>query len=134
MLDVNLNTDLADRLGLTHAEASSFLQGAFDGPPVSTFWEGDRAVDIVLRADPGAPGAFDDVRDTYVSASVSGTRVPLRAVADLAPAWQTSRIVRRNGVPTLTVRCLVAPGSYASDILKDTLPRCRPCPCPPATG
>jgi multidrug efflux pump subunit AcrB/outer membrane protein TolC len=125
VLDVNLDTDLADRLGLTHAETSKILQGAFDGAPVSTFWEGDRAVDILLRVDPAHRGSFGDLRDTYVNAMVSGTRVPLRAVADLAPAWQTSRIVRRNGVPTLTVRCLVAPGNYASDILKDTLPKVR---------
>ena len=130
VVDVNLNTDLADRLGLTHAQASHFLQGAFDGAPVSTFWEGDRAVDILLRVDPAHRSTFDDVRDTYMDASVSGTRVPLRAVADLAPAWQTSRLVRRNGVPTLTVRCLVAPGSYASDILKNTLPKVKALPLP----
>jgi multidrug efflux pump subunit AcrB/outer membrane protein TolC len=131
MVDVNLNTDLADRLGLTHAEASNFLNGSFDGLTVSTFWEGDRAVDILLRADPGHRDSFDAARDTYVNALVSGSRAPLRAVADLAPTWQTSRLVRRNGVPTLTVRCLPANGSYASAILKAALPKVRALALPP---
>ena len=133
MVDVNLNTELANRLGLTHADASSFLQGAFDGMTVSTFWEGDRAVDVVLRADPGHRDSFDAARDTYVNALVSGNKAPLRAVTDLAPVWQISRIVRRNGVPTLTVRCLTADGIYASAILDRTCRRCGRCPCLPAT-
>lgn len=125
VLNVNLNTELANRLGITHMGVSNLLNGAFDGAPVSTFWEGDRAVNIVLRVDPAHRASFDDVRDTYVGSSIGGEKVPLRAVADLAPSWQTSRIVRRNGVPTLTVRCLAAPGTYASAILKDALPKVK---------
>jgi outer membrane protein TolC len=125
MLDVSLNTDLADRLGLTHAEASGFLAGAFDGMPVSTFWEGDRAVDIVLRADSAHRDSFNAVGDTYVNSMVSGSKAPLRSVANLTPQWQTSRLVRRNGVPTLTVRCMAAKGHYASAVLSGALPKVR---------
>jgi multidrug efflux pump subunit AcrB/outer membrane protein TolC len=131
MLAFSLNTELASRLGLTHADASSFLQGAFDGTTVSTFWEGDRAVDVVLRADPGHRDSFDAARDTYLSASLSGNKAPLRMVTDLVPVWQISRIVRRNGVPTLTVRCLTADGVYASAVLDRTLPKVRALPLPP---
>ncbi|BDU74143.1 efflux RND transporter permease subunit [Mesoterricola silvestris] len=131
LLDVNLNTNLADRLGLTHEETSGFLRGAFDGVPVSTFWEGDRAVNILLRADPEHRGSFDAVGNTYVNSGVSGSKAPLRAVADLSPAWQTSRIVRRNGVPTLTVRCLPAAGVYASAILAKTQPKVDALPLSP---
>jgi outer membrane protein TolC/preprotein translocase subunit SecF len=125
LVNVNLNTELANRLGITHMGVSSLLYGAFDGAPVSTFWEGDRAVNIVLRVDPAHRASFDDVRDTYVGSSITNGKVPLRAVAELAPAWQTSRIVRRNGVRTLTVRCLAAPGTYASSILTDAMPKVK---------
>jgi multidrug efflux pump subunit AcrB/outer membrane protein TolC len=125
LVNVNLNTELANRLGITHMGVSNLLYGAFDGAPVSTFWEGDRAVNIVLRVDPAHRASFDDVRNTYVGSSISNGRVPLRAVADLAPSWQTSRLVRRNGVRTLTVRCLAAPGAYAANILKAALPKVK---------
>lgn len=125
MVNVDLNTELANRLGITHMGVSNLLNGAFDGAPVSTFWEGDRAVNIVLRVDPGHRSSFDDVRNTYVGSSITNGKVPLRAVADLSPAWQTSRLVRRNGVRTLTVRCLYAPNTYASAILKDALPKVK---------
>jgi len=131
LVDVNLNTELASRLGLTHTSVSRLLSGAFDGTPVSTFWEGDRAVNILLRVDPEHRTSFDDVRSTYIGSALAEGKVPLRAIADLVPAWQTSRIVRRNGVPTLTVRCFPVPGAYASALLKDALPKLQALPLPP---
>ena len=129
-VDINLDTELANRLGMTNAGVASMLYGAFDGVPVSTFWEGNRAVPIVLRVDPGHRASFDNVRDSYVDSALSDSKVPLRAIAGLTPAWQSSRIIRRNGVPTLTVRCLPAPGSYASAILNALLPKVRALPWP----
>lgn len=130
LVNVNLNTELANRLGITHTGVSNLLYGAFEGAPVSTFWEGDRAVNILLRVDPDHRASFDDVRNTYVGSSITNGRVPLRAVAGLAPTWQTSRLIRRNGVRTLTVRCLAAPGTYASSILQEALPKVKALPLP----
>jgi len=90
---------------------------------VSTFWEGDRAVNIVLRLDAQDRRSFDDVRDAYVTSPITHASVPLRSVADLEPQWQASRIVRRNGVRTLTVRAFPRQGHYASEILKSIDPK-----------
>jgi outer membrane protein TolC len=90
---------------------------------VSTFWEGDRAVPIKLRLEATSRASFEDIEDTYVNSALTGAWVPLRAVARVEPEWQTSRIVRRNGVPTLTVRAFQAPGVYASTILAQAMPR-----------
>ena len=51
--------------------------------------------------------------------------MPLRAIATLAPEWQTSRIVRRNGVRTLTIRAFPKPGIYASKILEQAMPKIK---------
>ena len=103
IVDVNVNDELANRLGITNDSVSKLVAGAFDGGPVSTFWEGDRAVTILLRLDQASRSSFADVRDAYVPSQVTQARVPLRAIAALEPEWQYSRIVRRNGVRTLTV-------------------------------
>ncbi|MCE1229375.1 MAG: efflux RND transporter permease subunit, partial [Firmicutes bacterium] len=131
LANVTLNTELASRLGMTYSGVSKLLSGAFDGTPVSTFWEGNRAVNILLRVDPAHRGSFDDVRDTYVGSSLAPGKVPLRSIAEMTPDWQTSRIVRRNGVPTLTVRAFHAPGTYASGILGKALPKVKAIPLPP---
>ena len=125
MVDVNVNDELANRLGISEASVSQTLYGAFDGAAVSTFWEGDRAVTIKLRLDPASRSSFADIGNTYLDSMLTRARVPLRAIATLAPEWQTSRIVRRNGVRTLTIRAFVKPGHYASKILGQAMPQIK---------
>ncbi|MHB1349269.1 MAG: efflux RND transporter permease subunit [Desulfobulbaceae bacterium] len=122
-VDVKVDDELANRLGITDASVSQTLSGAFDGSAVSTFWEGDRSVNIKLRLDPAARSSFTDIGNTYVTSALTSARVPLRAIATLAPEWQTSRIVRRNGVHTLTIRALPKSGIYASKILEQAMPK-----------
>ncbi len=131
LVDVNVNEELANRLGITHSLISKQVDGAFDGAPVSTFWEGDRAVTILLRLAQASRSSFSDVGDAYVSSQLTRARVPLRAISTLEPEWQTSRIVRRNGVRTLTVRAFVDRGHYASQLLEAVRPRIEALPLPP---
>src|SRR5579884_127715 len=125
MVDVNVNNELANRLGITEQSVSRMLNGAFDGGAVDTFWEGDRPVSIMLRLDRESRASFSDVQNAYMNSQLTNARVPLRAIATLEPKWQSSRIVRRNGVRTLTVRSFVKPGWYASDLLKTVEPRIK---------
>lgn len=116
---VNLNQEVANRLGFTNTTVANELAGSFDGDTVTTFWEGDRDVDIDLRLDPAQRQSFQNISDTYMLSPVTGARVPVRAVASLAPEWHPGRIVRRNGVRTLTVRAFPSDGRLASQILVD---------------
>jgi len=131
MVDVDLEKELANRLGLTHGAVSQVLSGGFDGKPVGTFWEGDRGVTILLRLDKHERSSFDDVRDAYMESQLTRAKVPLRAIADVKPEWQTSRIVRRNGVRTLTVRSFVKRGFYASTLLNAVAPKIAALKLPP---
>jgi multidrug efflux pump subunit AcrB len=124
-VDVKVNDELANRLGITEASVSQTLSKAFDGNEVSTFWEGDRPVSIKLRLDQASRSNFADIGNTYLNSELTSARVPLRAIAQLAPEWQTSRIVRRNGVRTLTIRAFAKPGYYASKILEEAMPKIK---------
>jgi multidrug efflux pump subunit AcrB/outer membrane protein TolC len=130
-VDVKVNEELSNRMGVTNANISQVLAGGFDGAPVSTFWEGDRPVTIMLRLDPSHRGKFEDVGDTYVTSLLTHASVPVRSVATLNPEWQTSRIVRRNGVPTITVRSFTKEGHYASELINATAGKLRDIPLPP---
>ncbi|MGC8493911.1 MAG: efflux RND transporter permease subunit, partial [Syntrophobacteraceae bacterium] len=131
MVDVRVNEELANRLGITSSSVSELLAGAFDGLPVSTFWEGDRDVKIMLRLDKASRSSFSDLRNVYAYSQVTRARVPLRALSTLSPQWQTSRIVRRNGVRTLTVQSFVKEGHYASELLNAVRPEIARLPLPP---
>jgi multidrug efflux pump subunit AcrB/outer membrane protein TolC len=117
LVDVDVDTEISNRLGLTNATVSSLLAGGFSGSPVGTFWEGNRAITILLRLDAWRRNSFEDVRNAYVPSPITHASVPLRSIAGLTPAWQTSRIVRRNGVRTLTVQAFPRRGHYASEVL-----------------
>jgi multidrug efflux pump subunit AcrB/outer membrane protein TolC len=117
---VDLRQEVANRLGFTNTTIANELAGSFDGETVSTFWEGDRDVDIDLRLDPAQRQSFQNVSDTYMLSPITGARVPVNAFATLAPEWHPGRIVRRNGVRTLTVRAFPGKGALASQILADS--------------
>jgi multidrug efflux pump subunit AcrB/outer membrane protein TolC len=122
---LNVRDEVASRLGLTHAAIAQQLAAGYEGDPVATYWEGDRPVDLTLRFNAADRKGFENVADTYVISPVSGVRVPVSAVATLTPQWQPGRIVRRNGVRTLSVRAFPDQGRLASQILSDAQKRIK---------
>src|SRR3982751_1319984 len=122
-LSLRLRPEVATRLGLTDADVAGQLAGAFTGAPISTFWEGKRDLDISLRLDAAERSGIDDVASAYVVSPTTGARIPLREIADVAPGFRPSRIVRRNGVRTLTVRSFASPDVLPSVVLKAATPK-----------
>ena len=115
---VQVNDELASRLGLSNQLIAQALAGSLLGAPVSTFWEGDRALDILLRVDESRRTSFDNVRDMTLVSPITGARVPLREVASLEPVWQSSHIIRRNGIRTITIGTDTEDGLLPSALLK----------------
>jgi outer membrane protein TolC/preprotein translocase subunit SecF len=121
-LGLHVRPEVATRLGLSDADIASQLAGAFSGAPVSTFWEGKRDLDITLGLDGAERNGMDDVAAAYVVSPTTGARVPVREVADVGTEFRPSRIVRRDGVRTLTVRSFSAPDILPSEVLKAATP------------
>ncbi|MBV9110948.1 MAG: efflux RND transporter permease subunit, partial [Gemmatimonadetes bacterium] len=122
-LRVHLRREAAARLGVTDADVSRQLAWSLGGAPVSTYWEGSRPVDIVFSLAGAERSALDDVAAAYVASPLTGARVPVAEVADVRPEWQPARLVRRNGVRTLTVRASAVPGVLPAEVLKAVRPR-----------
>ena len=127
---VHVRQEVANRLGLNNQIISHELAAGFEGLPATTAWEGDRDLDVLLRLDPAQRQNFRSIDDMYVTSPVTGTRVPVDAVATLSPEWQPGRIVRRNGVRTLTVRAFPTKGQLASEILKQASKQIEKIPLP----
>ena len=130
-MKVTLNEEMANRLGFTNATIGRVLAGGFEGVPVTTYWEGERDIAVTLRLEPAARQSFNDVANTYVMSPVTGAHVPLDSIASVSPVWDTGRIVRRNGVRTLTVRSASQGGVLPSQILKGVRPVTDHLPLPP---
>jgi multidrug efflux pump subunit AcrB/outer membrane protein TolC len=130
-LKVNLREEVANRLGFTNATIGKELAGGFEGAPVTTYWEGDRDINVVLRLEPTRRQSFQDVSDTYVNSPVTGARVPLDSIAAVSPLWDPGRIVRHNGVRTLTIRSWSEGGVLPSQVLERIRPVTDSLPLPP---
>ena len=130
-LKVNLREEVANRLGFTNANIGKELAGGFEGAPVTTYWEGDRDVAVALRLAPALRQSFQDVSNTYLISPVTGARVPLDSIASVSAVWDPGRIVRRNGVRTLTVRSWSEGGILPSQVLERIKAKLDALPLPP---
>ncbi|RFM26809.1 efflux RND transporter permease subunit [Deminuibacter soli] len=129
-VDINLNEE-GNRLGFSTATVATSTYIGFSGYPVTTMYEGDNPVNIVMRLDENNRSNFTELANTYVSSPITGASVPLRQIATITPQWETGRIVRRNGVRTLSVLSEVQDGALASEILKKVKPAIARIPLPP---
>jgi multidrug efflux pump subunit AcrB/outer membrane protein TolC len=130
-MKVNLREEVANRMGFTNATIGQELAGGFEGAPVTTYWEGERDIAVALRLEPARRQTFNDVANTYVISPVTGARVPLDSIAAVSPVWDPGRIVRRNGVRTLTIRSWAQGGILPSQVLERVRPVTDKLPLPP---
>lgn len=116
-IDIKLRNE-AGRLGFTTESISKMVYTGFAGAPVSTMYEGNNPVDIVLRLDEDERRNFTDLQNIYLESPLTGAHVPLRQIADIRPDWQTGKIMRRNGLRTLTVQSETQHDVLPSELLK----------------
>ena len=118
-MEVNLHTTEATRLGVMRSLAELELTGYYTGIPVGTVWDKDYPLSIVMKTD--KPANHDNpanIQDKYISTLIPGVSVPLRQIADVKPVWNDGQIVRRNGVPTITVMADVQRGYSENKVFK----------------
>jgi len=114
--------DEAGRLGFTTTSISQIVFSGFSGYPVSTLYEGDNQVNVVLRLEEKYRRNTGDLEDIYLQSPWTGASVPLRQIADLSYQWQPGRIIHRNGVRTLSIQSETKDGVLPSELLKAIRP------------
>ncbi len=121
-ISVNLNRDKANRMGYYKSLVATSVMVGLDGVPLTTIWEGDYPVDVVLKQD-GADGQnIDNLKNQYITSPMNFSAIPLRSMATFTPSWSEGTIVRRNGVPTLMIQIDNEPERTASAIFNQIRP------------
>ncbi|MDP4185696.1 MAG: efflux RND transporter permease subunit, partial [Bacteroidota bacterium] len=105
---VDINSIDANRLGIDKTTVATNLAMSFDGLPITTLWEKDYPVTVNLKSDKNGQESFNDIENEYIHSFIPGVSVPLRQIAQVTPDWNQGQLVRRNGVPTLTIMADVA--------------------------
>lgn len=115
-INVTLDPVESNRLGVNEAILGIGMASRFGGVPVTTVWEGNYALPVVLKSawekkDPSA----EDVANEYVSGLVSPA-VPLRQIATISADWNEGQIAHRNGIRTLSVYVDLKRGEKVSKV------------------
>ena len=121
-IKANILKGVAERLGVSNEMITTTLGAEIKGYPVSTLWEGEKPVDILLRLDNDNRSDFNKLENIYVTSRYN-TRIPLKELVDLQPCWHTGAIVHRNGIRTLSILSESQLGVRAATIMKEIKPQ-----------
>lgn len=118
-----LNRDKSNRMGYTETFISGSLMTALDGLPLTTVWEGDYPIDVVLSREQHDKDTISELENQYIASPFAIKALPLRSIAALEPEWSEGTIVRRNGVRTLTVSIDSVRGLTYSEVFSEVRPQ-----------
>jgi multidrug efflux pump subunit AcrB len=122
-VSIILDSDKANKLGYSKAFIATSLMVSMDGLPVTTMWENDYPVDVILSKEDNLTDDIDDLKNQYISSLLTKEALPLRTIAKLEPEWTEGNIVHRNGVRTITVSTDVKKGVMYSAVFADVRPQ-----------
>ena len=101
---IRLKEDEAARLGVTNIQVEATLAMRYgSGMGIANVWEGDKPVPVILMTTRSNQASTDHLADEQIPVMGGLKTVPLRQIADIVPTTQYGQMVRRNGVPTITV-------------------------------
>ncbi len=113
-LNVDIDIEKANKLGYSKLMVASALMSSMDGMPVTTIWEDDYPLEVVLTQEEYLSNSVTDLENLYITSLLTMESVPLRTIADIEPQWTEGKIVHRNGVRTITVMADLKRGQVAS--------------------
>ena len=119
-LDITINRERLSRYPVSAADVNVTVQTALAGAAVSTFFEGDRQYDIVVRLDKPFRDAVDDVAELPIAMS-NGKTIPLSAIADIEVRQGPARIAREAGGRYVAVKSNLLgrdQGSFVAESMK----------------
>jgi multidrug efflux pump subunit AcrB len=114
---LEVDPDRANTAGVTNRDVADSSATALNGAVVGSLREGDLQLPIVARLAPSERAQLGDLENLYVFSGSGAGRVPLRQISDVTYARETSKIVRRNHVRTVTVSAFPARGVLASEVM-----------------
>lgn len=117
IISVELDPVACAQLGISRTTAQ--LQTAIQTGTmqVSSIWEGNYEVPIVLKDERLAERTYSDVENIHLT-SITGHSLPLRQVGDTRPLWTQSKIVHRGGERCISVTAEGKRGVVAAPVQK----------------
>lgn len=118
-LNVMMDRDESNRLGISKSLLSLNLATRFGpGFHVSTVWEDDYPVDVVMKDVNAGSQEVTDLENAMVGGMLPISNVPLRQMATVKPEWNDGAIYRRNGIRCASVYAETGRGKNTKHVTK----------------
>lgn len=110
MVEVVLNSDEANRLGVSQAQLSLMMKSVLSGTQMVSVWEGDYNLPITFYTEGVQDISYAALGDLLVPTALPGTYVPLRQIAELRPTFHHTILPHNNGIRSISVSTDLLPG------------------------
>ena len=102
-VEIEIDQDKARLLGVSVQELAALLNMSLNGYTVTSYREGQKTIDVVLRGDRLERTQLSALPDLAVPTK-SGKSVPLNQIGRLKYSFEPGLVWRRDRLPTITVR------------------------------
>jgi multidrug efflux pump subunit AcrB len=124
-LKLEIDQDRARALGVTSQSVRRSLQALLSGFQIGEFRDKDETVKVMLREPSDTRNLLSALENVYVK-TAAGASVPLRQVANFNVIVEPGIQWRRDRLPSVTVRGVVADGVQSSDVTAAVFARLKP--------
>ena len=100
---IEIDQDKARLLGVSAQDLATLLNMSLSGYTITSFREGQKTIDVVLRGDRDERARLSALPDLAVPTRAGGS-VPLAQIARLRHEFEPGLVWRRDRLPTITVR------------------------------
>lgn len=115
LVSLHVDQERARALGVSSAQLSQFLSSSLSGSHVSTYREGNRLIEILVRGPDVERIQLDMLGSLSVPTS-NGRSVPLTQIATLDYGFEEGIIWHRDRKPTMTVRADIYDGTQPATV------------------
>ena len=102
-VDIEIDQDKARLLGVSSQDIAALLNMSLNGYTVTSYREGEKSIDVVLRGEIEERTRLSGLADLAVPTR-AGKSVPLSQIGRLRHSFEPGLICRRDRLPTITVR------------------------------
>jgi multidrug efflux pump len=102
-VEIEIDQDKARLLGVSTQDVAALLNMSLNGYTVTSYREGEKSIDVVLRGDRMERSHLSSLDDLSVPTR-AGKSVPLSQIGRLKHGFEPGVIWRRDRQPTITVR------------------------------
>lgn len=114
-LKVMINQPRALRVSATSQDIALSLQSGLSGLELTQYREGEDVIPVLLRSVEADRQDIDKLETLSVYIQSTGESVTLNQVADIEVVWEPAKILRRDGLKTVSVGAQLAPGMTATE-------------------